>query len=247
MLQMLDTKLFGTLATHLNDVADSVKLLTDIVDDDFLSKREKQLLIEVVAPTHDLFKLLGGKEGQKMSDHEEIAAYVLKKYLPKMGYSNPDEVAFVVGVVGDHENIFKEEGRRGFMASDSHIERAKAIFFLADTLTGVVEVEDGKMTVDQKQLEKRFGDLYFRHMDLEVGKVFRPEWGVFAVGDYAEFLKVLAERGGLTGERGVITKIIESALRAIDRANKGNKFSGEQQKAVDEAAEELRELVENFK
>ena len=182
----LNEKVRAGLLGHLDEVqAETGKLVK--ASGDLLDPKEGELLVAVVAPLHDLFKGLGSPSAQVMADHEQIAAHILRKYLPQMGFSqNEVAVEFAGEVVGDHENIYKEAGRRGFMSYSSPVERAKGIFFLADTLTGVVVADRGELMVDEVQLERRFGDLYFRHIDPEVGKVFRPEWGLSAVGDYAE-------------------------------------------------------------
>jgi hypothetical protein len=133
-----------------------------------------------------------------------------------MGYTQP-EVEFVVAVVTDHENIYKEKGRSGFMDSPKRVDRAKAVMFLADTLTGVLKIEDKKIGVDEEKLRDRFEDLYFRHIDVS-GKVFRPEWGLFALEDYRAFIGSLAKRANLAGVGEVMEAITESAKKAIERA-----------------------------
>lgn len=41
----------------------------------------------------------------------------------------------------------KEEGRRDFISSSSEIDRAKALFFVVDVLTGVIVPEGNNFTV----------------------------------------------------------------------------------------------------
>ncbi len=244
------------LGDHLVEVMDTTQMLVDAADENFLEPEDRDILVNVVAPTHDMYKLLGAYNAQIMPDHEQIGARLLKKYLPLMGYRQ-DAADYAAAVQGDHENINKEtdNGRHNYMRSPRPEERAKALFFLADTLTGVIEIDGGKLEMDSVQLEKRFGDLYFRHMDPETGKIFRPEWGLKAIEDYAEFLRIFSDRAELTGYEKVIGEIVESAQRALTKAvihdewrksQGGEEFDHEQNERLRMVGAGLKALSEQY-
>ena len=193
----------------------------------FLSSRQFWLLNEVIAPLHDIIKPLGLHQGQDISQHEMMIKYVLEVYLPKMGFTDPDDLHFIAEIIGDHENIYKEEGRDIFVNSENPEERGKSLFFIMDTLTGVVssneQDESGRdiLKIDESTLKSRFQDLYFRHIDLAAGKTFRPEWGVSALKEYIQFFSAMEKRGFVV-EKAFYNKLFNSVAAAINEAGSQN-------------------------
>jgi hypothetical protein len=181
----------------------------------FLTDRQALLMTHVVAPMHDLLKFLSPKEGQVMPDHEVVTAKLIRDFfvdqtvdlgLTDNATDNTAEnsthsltardVEFIAGVVGDHENIHKEIGRDAFATSPSAIDRAKAVFFIADTLTMALEITDLEVHLNQSELERRFIDLYQRHFDRSISKTFRPQWCLYTLKDFrATFVEL--EKNGL--------------------------------------------------
>ena len=100
------------------------------------------------------------------------------------------------------------------------------MFFVADTLTGsIVCNAAGEWWIDEKQLEVRFVDLYFRHIDPVKGKTFRPEWGQHAVGDLTTTMAKLGRTRAIAGANPgeTVTQTLNAAaLRAIDKALKAD-------------------------
>lgn len=197
-----------------------------------------------------------------MPDHEVItAAFIRKNFVGRQTTIDgapyrltQEDVDFIAEVIGDHENIEKEEGRRNFISSDLEAERSKALFFIADVLTGViVQKEAGNFSIDLAQLDTRFTDLYFRHIDLVKGKIFRPQWGAYAIGDLLTTIKTLEQKGLniiLSADGRDVSKIlIDAGLEAIDRALTANnertdhKFSKEQPEAVEKAKSSLSAML----
>ena len=132
----------GGLGIHLKEVqafacsllltADSESRFPQIISD-----RDAQLLSYVITVVHDLLKFLGSLEAQVMPDHEVMTAELIRKMFlnqrvllthKTQDYLSQDDVEFIASVVGDHENIEKEEGRSDFI-KQKRIERAKALFF----------------------------------------------------------------------------------------------------------------------
>jgi hypothetical protein len=211
------------LTKHLNEAGSEgvkwVSIIAESTDEygrTYLNSRQMELFSNYAAPIHDLMKWLGTPDMQSMSDHENMIGYVVATYFGEMGMSKED-VEFLTKVVGDHENIFKEEGRRGWALSQDPAERAKALFFVADVLTGVTEMHsDGVLRVNLPAIRERFTDLYFRHIE---GKVFRPEWGVAAVSDLIAFFSGLEDRFNINTDHDFYLNIVDAALAAIDEYN----------------------------
>jgi len=207
-----------------------------------------------------------------MPDHEVMIAELVKRtFVGKRAVLNGretrlsrDDVEFIAAVSGDHENIEKEEGRSRYILSSDPKERAKALFFIADTLTGVLveEQNGGAWRFDESQLEKRFIDLYVRHLDPVVRKIFRPEWGAAAVADLTAAFAVLEGRHGCR-IRGTEEQpspgnaLARAALTAISRtlaadAGRREKADGREpllgaaeREAIEHAAARLRALAPN--
>lgn len=227
------------LAAHLIEIEKFCFdfLLTDQMHsklgESILPTRHAQLLTYVVAPLHDLLKYMGTPQSQVVPDHEIMAAELVRRTFSGKSVSlgstsstlSNEDVAFISGVIGDHENLEKELGRSKWILSPDPIEKAKAIFSVMDTLTASLLVSDNGKTwlVDPIQLHKRFTNLYFRHMDLEAGKIFRPEWGLHAIADLSFTLTKLGELGpiqirGITVKESIKETLTLAALEAIDAA-----------------------------
>lgn len=224
------------LELHLKDVRDFACSLLLTADSEsrfpqIISDRDAQLLSNVVADVHDLLKFLGSLEAQVMPDHEVMTAELIRKMFlnqrvllthKTQDYLSQDDVEFIASVVGDHENIEKEEGRSDFI-KQGRIERAKALFFVIDVLTGALrpvanEQSTGviELQIDSDQLWSRFGDLYLRHMDPVEGKIFRPQWGSYALGDLVATFEELEENGlRVVSPDGIEGLTIKKALQDV--------------------------------
>jgi hypothetical protein len=203
-----------------------------------LSERHAKLISYLIAPLHDLAKYLGSPLAQVVPDHEIMAAELVRRTFEGKNVSlagtesvlTVEDINFTAGVIGDHENLEKELGRREWIKSTNPIERAKALFSIADTLTAALVSQDQGKTwlVDPSQFRKRFTDLYFRHIDLEKGKIFRPEWGLHTIEDLAFSLEYLESHSsvkihGLTPQETIKEAMKQSGLEAIDSALAANK------------------------
>jgi len=141
-----------TLLAHLQAVSEFARefILEDGNSSRFpqlLTDREALLIAHVAAPLHDLMKYLGTHQAQIIPDHEIMAAELVRRHFEGKRLALPDgseitftheDCTFLSSLIGDHENIEKETGRTNFISSESSIERAKALFFVLDTLTGVI-------------------------------------------------------------------------------------------------------------
>ncbi len=254
----------GGLGIHLKEITEfSRNFLLDVQGNsrfpNLISTHNAQLFADVAAPMHDVLKFLGTTDAQVMPDHETItAAFVRENFagrevtLRGKPYTLTSEDAeFIAGVIADHENIEKpNEASRSSYIHGGKLERAKALFFVADVLTGAVVPEgDGNtFTFDLKQLDTRFTDLYFRHIDLVKGKIFRPQWGAHTIGDLVETFNTLQTNGlRMNNPEGRSTKdiLVSAALEAIIRARAANdtKFTQEQLTAISAAEQQLRSLI----
>ncbi len=259
----------GGLGIHLKEVhefTNSFLLTSDGVSRfaGLISDRDANLMGSVVADIHDLLKFLGSMDAQIIPDHAVMTAELIDKTFvnKKVAFADGSEetltnedVEFVAGVVGDHENIEKEEGRSDFIKQD-RIARAKALFFVIDVLTGSLQPVPNKsernvveLQIDTDQLWSRFGDLYLRHMDPTEGKIFRPQWGSYALGDLFATFDML-EQNGLNvvspdGQAGLtIKKALKDVMsRAISLVLQAQTFHEQYNDFVrDKNIEELQEL-----
>lgn len=227
------------LGVHLRDIRHFCNALFCTPEgrsrfDRVLTDREALILAEVTAPLHDSLKYLGTFKAQVVPDHEIITAELVRRTFVgrtarlrgEATTLSREDVDLISSVIGDHENIEKEAGRTLWLAADDVRQRAKALFFIADVLTGAI-IEDppgsGVFRFDPDQLDRRFVDLYFRHIDPVKGKIFRPEWGLAAMRDLGTTLDSLVKNHGLvlSSERdgGSAKSILKSAARAgIERA-----------------------------
>lgn len=187
-----------------------------------LSAQQAQLLAEVITPIHDILKYLGTVEAQISTDHQVmIATLVQECFVDKTVILNgvpvsitSDMAELIANVVGNHENLFVEEGRREFIESKEPAERMKAVFFVVDTLTDTLKQDEkGSWQFVPASIWQRLGNLYFRHIDPVEGKVYRPEWGEISFADLKVILDKL-EGQGLTIERGQNGQTYLEALRS---------------------------------
>jgi hypothetical protein len=173
-----------------------------------------------------------------MPDHEIMTAQLVREIFASRTIKAPsqtlagtgkdevmlsaEDVEFVAMVIGSHENINKEQGRSKLLYSDRVVERAKAMFFVADTLTGVIVPDgEGGWKTDSSQLNSRFEDHYFRRIDPVKGKVFRPEWGLKAIEDLSATLGEMQETVTIAGtEPGSTPRqtLREACIRAVDKS-----------------------------
>lgn len=237
---------FSGLTNHLAEISQFMQefLTQDGVErfPRLLEAGQVDTLISLVAPTHDLLKFLSGPDGQIMPDHEQVTAYLLRKHFGQIEELR-SQINFAAGVIEDHENIYREAGRRELIFSESSISRGKALFFIADVLTGVLRFDGQAVTIDQVALKERFADLYFRHIDLIAGKVFRPEWGLYAIGDIVTTLSELEDRYSLQLESGWQKTLVSAAQSAIDRSQHGNSdYSTEQRERISHAQQALQAI-----
>ena len=271
--RQLEQKPEGGLGRHLEEITNfSRQFFLDESGSsrfpDIIADHHAQLLADVIAPLHDALKFLGSPSAQIMPDHEVITAeFVRENWLGRkvILQGRPyaltfDDVDFIAAVIEDHENIEKEAGRSNFIHSSDPKERAKALFFVADVLTGVLVPDDfhhGSFKVDKGQLKSRFTDLYFRHIDLVKGKIFRPKWGVYTIKDLVTIFGKLASSGlniSTDSEgRSVETILVEAALLTIKEANEadrdrneGPKFNLGERQAIVRAESELDKLRQDY-
>jgi hypothetical protein len=228
----------ANLGLHLQEITDFCRSFYLIPSGEsrfpnVLNNREALLLAEVIAPLHDVLKYIGSFQSSVMPDHEVLTAELVRRsFMARRVILNGQEhtltaqdVEFIATVIGDHENINKEQGRADWVNSHNSTERAKALFFVADVLTGVIVEQpagSNQWAMNLEQLNKRFVDLYVRHIDLHRGKVFRPEWGLSAIEDLSTTLEKLVShgcsiRGGRPNESARET-IVKAALAGVDRA-----------------------------
>jgi hypothetical protein len=236
---------------------------------DLLSDREAKLLAFGVAPIHDLLKVFEARElPQALSSHDlHVRRLVQETFLGKRleikdqnGATierlvlSQEDVDFIAEVVGDHENINREQGRNMLIKSSTSSDRAKAIFFVADVLTGTIEQKaEGEYSFNLDQLWKRFGDLYVRHMDPVVGKIFRPEWMVYTIKDLTETLNALnidtAKHTGFRVQeifaRTALVAIEATLLLNANRLSTGKKLTETQIGEIKKAREELKKYLDD--
>ena len=194
-----------------------------------LTDRQALVMAELVGPLHDTSKFLGSFKAQVMPDHEVMTAELARRTF--LGHTvlirgqktklTAEDVDLVSSVIGDHENIEKEAGRTDWLHSSDVRQRAKALFFIADVLTGALgetSPGSGKFQFVPAQLDARFVDLYFRHIDLVKGKIFRPEWGLLAMRDLGTTLHTLAAEHGLQLAGDPQETMRAAALAGLQRA-----------------------------
>lgn len=147
------------------------------------------LLMEFVATTHDLGKLLGSMNAQIDSDHEVIYKNVIGKYLVGKSFISSqgalifeeDDVRFIVGLASFHEDLWREETfaeqtdslKRQFDPKkdvNGAIERARMIFHFIDICGEAIGFDNNGLLAikNNEDFEERFVDLYRRHIKLPI-------------------------------------------------------------------------------
>ncbi len=199
------------------------KVILEQTGENFLTRGQFELIENIIAPLHDIVKLLDAflPDAQVMPDHEILIGMILQEILPELGYP-AGEVEFIVKIISDHENIFKEAMRHLFASSMDPIKRGQAHFFIVDTLTSGLTFSDGMLTISQKDVDDRFVDLYYRHMDKEAIRKKklpepRPEWGLYTLTDWFAYFDALSAKG-LRIDPQMKVRLTNSAIKAIDLA-----------------------------
>lgn len=208
-----------------------------------ISDRKALLLAYVAAPMHDIAKYLGSRESQIRCDHEIMTAELIRRTCEgkkvflagKETTLEAADINFISEIIGDHENLEKELDRRDRITSKDETERAKALFFMADVLAGVlVETPSGSNNwqIDAKQLDARYTDLVFRHIDPVKGKICRPVWIEHTHADLQHILEVLESQpnsplkignAGLKARKSLTVATIRGIDLAFTEDNKRNR------------------------
>ena len=220
------------LLGHLDETERTTELMRDVIAQSnnakgqpYLSTEHMTLLVNHVAPLHDYMKLLGAPGQQALSDHEVLAGYVVNKFYPQLGFSD-EEVDFLVRVISNHENIFKENGRDVYGKSADPAERAIALFSLIDCLGLAISFDNNVISLNPDGLQSRFTDLYKRHINPSTSKlaVMRPEWGLYTITDFLATFDVLADQYGLQVALGTRNQLIDAGIAAIDNTIEEDKM-----------------------
>lgn len=189
--------------------------------------RKAKLVVYFISRYHDLLKFLGSPGSQIARDHEAMGRFLAEENF--LGWQvdlggeltnlTQEDVDFIAGLVGDHENVGnkffgnKAEGWINYIDSENPDERAKAIFFLLDSLTGAVIInENDEIEIVRDELFKRLENLYMRHVfkykQVDDGlaikdntietehKIFNPEWGINSIQTIITSIKKLAQLKG---------------------------------------------------
>jgi hypothetical protein len=219
------------LDMHLLSVGQDAHRLGDILKqhppapgkEAFLPAEHLDLIAQYVGPLHDVMKFLGSPDMQANDSHEILMGYIINEFFPALGFT-PEETSIIAQVIIEHENIFREDKWHDLAKSEDPIQRDKAFFFLNDVMTGAIQVdEQGNITFDPALLQERYGDVYYRHIDLVEGKVFRPEWGVNSVKEILVTLETIAAAHNLTLSDAERLKLIQCAQRTTEAAIEANK------------------------
>jgi hypothetical protein len=263
-----------TLWTHLKEVSEFAQefIVTNKSSSRFprlLTDRQAILIAHVAAPLHDLMKYLGAHQAQIMPDHEIMAAELVRRHFEgksifiagvgELTFTRED-CTFLSSLIGDHENIEKESGRTYFISSDRVIDRAKALFSVLDTLTGVIKRDEARnlWSCNRAQLDERFTDLVYRHIDLVKGKIFRPGWAATTIQDLSHTVMHLSQHGmhvaGTSEGETFQQALAKSGLRAIASALEDNRmrrklpppqqcFTAKQIKDIEAAQVDIEKLL----
>jgi len=182
------------LLKHLTkDVGDSTVAITteikDVIkDEDGLFTPKQAILLEFIARTHDLCKLLGGLNAQIDPDHEVIYREVVgrflvgKKFISSSGEKiifDEKDAEFIRKVVGNHEDIWREEQfakeadslnkTNGPVSMETSVSRARSIMHVIDIFGNAVRFDKGELKmVDEGEFKKRFIDLFQRHIKMPI-------------------------------------------------------------------------------
>ncbi|KKT39955.1 hypothetical protein A3K29_03770 [Candidatus Collierbacteria bacterium RIFOXYB2_FULL_46_14] len=231
-------------------------------ENELLSSRQMELM-EFVGRTHDVCKLLGGLNAQIDPDHEIIYREIIGRHLEgktfttKSGHTivfDKDDVDFIKGVVELHEDIYREEGFAHQAESlkkennsrdlEVAIARGRTILHFVDIFGDAVRFQDGVLKiVDQKAFEKRFIDLFRRHIKLPIvstdtkiitvdgidqektfitdwslGKVFRPQWGEHGVAGLTWTFGLLKDEWGINVDPALIPAVQNGIIQVLEEA-----------------------------
>lgn len=220
------------LAEHLRDISAFAQKFLYKPDgslrfsEKVLNKRQVALMTQVIPQWHDLLKLLTTPEFQIAPDHEAVTGHLFRQTMQGKTFIldgvktelSDDDIAFIAGVIEDHENMGKSDTRTHFVDSKDPVEKGKAIFFMMDVLTGCFTEEglqEGKLIIDTQQLEKRFTNLYVRHLDPIEGKTYEPDWGLRTIQDLFHTLDTLEKQGDLNLHHNTKALILSEARHAI--------------------------------
>lgn len=195
-LTFLESK--GQLFSHLDETGNACHTFFDNIKEKISDEREIGLLkkrhialMEFIARTHDLPKLLGSLNAQIDPDHEVIYREIVCKNLIGKRYKteneeivvfNEEDVRFIKAVAGKHEDIWREEQFAEqakalepniTVTEDVYIERARCIFHFIDIFGMAVSFDEtNKLTiVDRVAFKSRFIDLYQRHIKLPISPI----------------------------------------------------------------------------
>jgi len=181
--------LFFHLNKTGNSIADFFKKTEQFTkgENELLSPKQMDLM-EFVGRTHDICKLLGSLNAQIDPDHEIIYREIIGKHLEGKAFVTHDgrkivfeaeDVRFIIGVVGLHEDIYREEGFAHQAESlkkennpqdiEVAIARGRTILHFVDIFGDAVKFQDGSLRiVDQDAFQTRFIDLFRRHIKLPI-------------------------------------------------------------------------------
>jgi len=250
----------GGLFEHLDEAHGTAsRFFTEIGPHLYSEKRGRLLtarqtyLMEFVAATHDLPKLLGDLNAQIDPDHEVIYQQIIGKYAEGHYFiaSNgqkitltAEDVQFITGVVGMHEDIWREETFAQQVSSFEHeidpaidlneaIERGRMIFHFVDIFGNALEFNEHRelMIKDEAAFEARFIDLFRRHLQMPIkveggpksqdwtrGKVFRPQWGLEGVAGLTHTFTALFEGWGIKINPTLIQKVEAGIAQVLNEA-----------------------------
>ncbi len=199
----------GELFNHLDETRRTTTNLFNSIGDRLNGERgqlltqRQTLLMEFVAATHDLPKLLGGMNAQIDPDHEIIYHEVIGVFLDGQKFTSSkgeivigqdkDDVDFIIRLASFHEDIWREEAFADQVDSlqreidpeedtDEAVERARTIFHFIDIFGDAIGFDNKNVLVikDPDAFSTRFIDLYRRHINLplinEVSGLKEENW-----------------------------------------------------------------------
>jgi len=219
----------GGLFEHLDETRQSAVHFFNGLKDQLNSGKYGELLtpkqvelIEFVAATHDLPKLLGDLNAQTDCDHEIIYREILSKHLKGHFFMtssgekitiDEDDVIFVTEVVGMHEDIWREKTFAAQVDSlttplaedpkarlEQQIKRGRMLFHIIDIFGAALQFNaEGQLVIqDMQAFQLRFVDLFRRHLNLPIkalsGNKKEEDW---------QRGKVLRPQWGLEGVSGL--------------------------------------------
>ncbi|MEP7166662.1 MAG: hypothetical protein ABI758_01635 [Candidatus Woesebacteria bacterium] len=252
----------GGLLAHLQETAAAARDMSARFRElhvSVLSNRQMLLLSEAAAPLHDVIKLLGSPNAQIEADHEHVMAEIFEKIavgkrIVALGQGDEqilttEDVRFLAGIVGKHEDVYREEEFAAFTQSFKQemgtniddpiaIERGRMLFHLIDLFGRATDItKEGEFViVDQEKFKDRYVNLFRRHIKLPIqgsfdwskGKMFRPLWGLYAEHSVKETLFALGEYG-ITVRPETIDRIVGSIQNVLVEAKIAIESSGKRE------------------